>query len=370
MSIMCRENRLLILCWLVFAQLTACGGGGTEGTPVQSVPALPPPPVFPPQPAGDIQFTLDNSIAFSQEVAAAGGDRLELDVTGGASFTIDIPQGAFFQQSTTVSMQSIVDTQGLPSGMTPIAAVSIAPFGAEFAVQPTLEIDLQALPKPVGSVAIFLANEDGTGLTYLLPLASDIVDAVLSDGPYLFRVPHFSVAGLAVFDPNGPGFPEQMFAETGEQIALRELNRRIENQAREILMGERVATGPIPDIELILAEWVSELSHRVNILADNATLEETASLAKEALRLAETRRALTDSTGELMLEDTELGAGIVEAFRRQILVWNDRCVASNTEAPARIRERLNFLRDLAAANLIGEITLSSVELPNFCVSTN
>jgi len=228
-----------ILHLISLAILTACGGGSGGSDAVSA--ALPPvevPPALPPQTGSGVQFTLDNSIAVSNDIAMAGG-RLVLEVPGGATFTLDVPTGAFFAPSTTVSMQSIVDTQGLPPGLTPIAVVNLGPLGADFAVEPVIDIDLGNLSRPIGNIVLFLANDDGSGLTYLLPQGDDPIATALADGPYRARVAHFSGVGVAVSDPNGPGVPDIPDYATAEQTAVHALIRRFDDLAREVLMGQR-----------------------------------------------------------------------------------------------------------------------------------
>ena len=196
--------------WLQIILLVSACGGGSPGVDMAALPPDPvtqpsPPPAPPPTSGSRVQFTIDDTTGAAAAVALEGGS-VELSVPGGAAFAVNVPRGAFFAE-TTIELQSILDTQGLPQGLAPIAAVRLAPATADFAVQPTIEIDLRGMPRPVGSVVLFMANADGTELTYLPPAADDPVALVTGDGPFAVRVPNFAAIGVAVSDPNGPGDP-------------------------------------------------------------------------------------------------------------------------------------------------------------------
>ncbi len=354
--------------------LSACTDGSSNNlsnsqTPIVTTPTVTPPPPAPPmQAVGEVQFTIDNSITASQDIAFEGGE-VVLDVPGGARFTMSFPRGAFFADTTLVTMQSIVDTQGLPNGLTPIAAVSVTPAGAQFAVQPTLEIDLQTLSRPTGNVVIFLANEDGTGLTYLIPEAGDKTSAVLSDGPYRALVPDFSGIGVAVSDPNGPGISALSATDSEEMNARRALNKIIEVQGRNVIMGLPLPQEPIGEIATIIADWQSNIDQRVAAFNNDSELRDFVVTTKELFRSLETSRSFDLAAEVPLIEETETGAEIVRTLAAQLENWNKRCIAGNANAIARIRERNAFLRILLLSNLLGEETFMSIDQPNFCVST-
>lgn len=369
---MFRCRKALTRCSAVAGLLLLAACGGSDGTSAGAAPqvAAPPPPVLPPPPppaAGGVRFTLDNSIAATGALSAAGG-LLTLDVPGGASFTLNVPEGAFFEPSTDVTMQSIVDTQGLPAGLTPIAAVSLGPSG-DFAVQPSIEIDLRSLPRPVGSVVVFLANDDGSGLTYLLPQGDDPVAAALGDGPYRARVPHFSGVGIAVSDPDGAGVPEVAPAETAEARARRLLNRLIEEQAREVLLGQRMSGGPLATAAAIVGAWSADLSVRADGLDENTTLSGVQMIAKETLRLEEEKRALALADFVPPLDESEIGMTVLRRLKGQLDVLNERCLAGNVEAEGRINARIAFLSDLAAAGLLDTDEVEALSSFGFCQAT-
>ena len=331
------------------------------------MPPAPPPPEPPFEVVGDILFTLDNSITVSDDVAFEGGE-LVLDVPGGARFTVSVPNGAFFAETNNVTMRSIVHTQGLPAGLTPIATVNLGPSGADFAVQPVLEIDLRDLSKPTGNVVIFLANDDGTGLTFLLPEADDFIEAVLSDGPYRARVPHFSGVGVAVSDPNGPGIPDAAIEDTAEIKARQTLNRIIEDQAREVIMGQRMPGESIAGLEPVISAWLDDIDRRANELADSSEFDEIEMLTNELFRFLETERTLNFSSGVPRLEETEVGSVIVHTLAIQVDLWNDRCNAGNANAVQRIRERIIFLGKLLSVGLLSERTYNLINRADFCLS--
>lgn len=354
---------LSLACWTLLA---ACGGGGANDAdvPTAAAPPMPTPPA-PSPPAPTVQFTIDNSIAETRAIEADGG-RLELQVPGGARFMLDVPRGAFFATTTTIAMQSIVDTQGLPPGLTPIAAVSLGPAGADFAVQPTIEIDLRSLPRPVGNVVLFLANDDGSGLTYLLPQADDLVAAAVGDGPYRARVPHFSGVGIAVADPNGPGVAATPDAPTAEGRARQVINRDIEAQARAVLMGQRMLGEPIGETGPVFDAWRGDLEQRTGVLDGSAELAEVERLATEALRLEETRGDFVLGDRPTRLDESEVGLAIVRRFGAVLDTLNQRCIAGNADAPRLIRDGLRFLRDLASADLLNGAVLESLESMDAC----
>jgi len=358
-----------VLHLISLAALSACGGGSRGSDAVSEAPPLVEIPAAPPaQAASDVHFTVDNSIAVINDIAPDGG-RLVLEVSGGATFTLDLPAGAFFAPSTAVSMQSIVDTQGLPPGLTPVAAVNLGPSGADFAVEPVIDIDLGSLPRPLGNIVLFLANDDGFALTYLLPQGDDPIATALGDGPYRARVPHFSGVGVAVSDPNGPGVPDIPDYATTEQRAVHALIRRFDDLAREVLMGQRMPGDPIADIEPIVLAWLADLHQRAVALEEQTGFDEVRMIANEFLRLAATSRDLGLPGATSMLDSSETGSVIIRALGMQIDFWNERCIAGNANAPGRIAERTSFLRNLEAAGLISESTLSRLVQPNFCIST-
>ena len=367
------HKRLLAVLGLVsLGALSACDSGGqvNPSEPVVrllSVPPVPPSPGPPFETVGDIQFTLDNSMTVSQDIAFAGGE-LVFDVPGGARFTVSVPNGAFFAETNNVIMRSIVHTQGLPPGLTPIAAVNLGPSGADFAVQPVLEIDLRNLSRPTGNVVIFLANDDGTGLTYLLPEADDFVGAVLSDGSYRARVPHFSGVGVAVSDPNGPGIPDAAIADTAEIKARQALNKIIEDHAREVIMGQRMLGESLAGLESVISDWLDDIDRRVNELTESSELDEIEKVTKELFRFLETERTLNFSSGMPKLEETEIGSVIVHKIGIQVDLWNDRCIAGNANAVQRIRERIIFLGKLYSVGLLAAQTYNLINRANFCLS--
>ena len=367
------QNRSLAVLGLVsLGALSACQNDSQDNlvTPevrLLSVPPATPSPEPPFETVGEIRFTLDNSITVSQDFSPSGGE-LVLDVPGGARFTVSIPNGAFFAETNNVTMRSIVDTQGLPPGLTPVATVNLGPSGADFAVQPVLEIDLQSLSRPTGNVVIFLANDDGTGLTYLLPEAGDMVEAVLSDGSYRARVPHFSGVGVAVSDPNGPGIPEAEVADTAEIKARQAINRVVEDQARGVIMGQRMLGEPVAGLEPIVSDWLDDIDRRVNEIKDTSEFEEVEKITNELFRLLETERTLNLSNGIPMLEETEIGSIIVHKLAIQVDLWNDRCIGGNAFAFQRIRERIIFLGKLFSASLLSEDAYNSIYRANFCLS--
>ena len=349
--------------------LSACGGGGASNSAVAPPSAFLPPPTSPPAPSpppanSGVQFTIDDTISASREIAPEGG-QVALDVPGAAAFSLSIPRGAFFEPNSTITMRSVVDTQGLPPGLSPIAAVSLSPAGANFAVQPTIEIDLRDMPRPVGNVVVYLANDDGTGLTYLLPTAEDPVANVLSDGPYAALVPHFSGVGIAISDPNGPGVPEIDAPIGAERSARQALNRAIELEARQVQQGQSLGAATI-DVEPALAEWHDDLLARAERIDVNTPLDDVTMMAKEALRLEETRRSLSVTDQALLLEGTELGLLIVRRLALQIDTLNARCIAGNSGASEEVDLRIDFVRNLASAELVGEETLEYIESLDSC----
>ena len=372
MTLWTHKRSLAVLGLVSLGALSACGSDSQDNSsePVVrllTVPPVPPPPGPPFETVGEIQFTLDNSITVSQDVPFAGGE-LVLEVPGGARFTISVPNGAFFAETNNVTMRSIVHTQGLPPGLTPIATVNLGPSGADFAVQPVLEIDLRTLSRPTGNVVIFLANDDGTGLTYLLPEADDIVEAVLSDGSYRARVPHFSGVGIAVSDPNGPGIPDAAIADSAEIKARQSLNKIIEEQARGIIMGQRMLGESVAGLEPIVSDWLDDIDRRANELTESSEIDEVEKITKELFRFLETERTLKFSSGMPKLEETAIGAVIVHTLAMQVDLWNDRCIAGNANAVQRIRERIIFLGKLFSVGLLSARTYNSINRADFCLS--
>ena len=354
----------IVLLLASFSALAACGDGSGNGAEIP--PAVAPPiPTPAPPPAPEIQFTVDDSVSVAQDITADGG-QLVLDVPGGASFELNVPRGAFFAPTTSIAMQSVIDTQGLPSGLTPLAAVRVGPTG-NFAVQPTIEIDLRTLPRPVGSVVLFLAADDGTALTYLLLTGEDPVAEAVGEGPYRARVPHFSVVGIAIADPNGPGVAATPDAPTAEARARQTINRRVEADARAVLSGLQMLGEPIEEVDSILATWRNDLAQRTAELTDISALTEIERLATEALRLEETRGDFIMGNRPTRLDESELGFSIVRKYGLVLDTLNRRCIGGNADAPQLIRDGLRFLRNLASADLLNDAILESLESIDPCM---
>lgn len=365
--------RALTVCFLstVLFTVVSCGGGGNSGSsgPVASPPPPPPPPPpLPPPPAGGLIFTLDDTVFSSTQVSDTGG-QIGLDVPGGALFDLTIPGGAFFERSSDVELQAVLDTQGLPDGFSPVAAVRLGPSGSSFGFQPVLGVDLRDLPRPDGVVVVFLANDDGTGLTVLTLDGGDPIADSLGDGPFSVNVPHFSTAVVTVSDPNGPGLPDPDpdSQRTAEEKSTDEVNKIIESEARKDWLGDDEVANLSEATKESLAEWEADLNNRADALKDSATLEEITDIIKESLR----RQKALDLVGSDDVPELGQSAATQKALgtlKNQIMMLNQQCTEGASEAPADLIKRMDVVNSLNKYQIIQDVDFSSFIPVDFCLS--
>lgn len=201
---------------------------------------------------GPLEFIFNPLQSVSAEINEDGGS-VSLEAPLGAAFIFNAPV-ASVSAPTQITLTPVTLVENLPAGLTPIAAVKLEPSGTDFVAQPTLTIDPRDLPAPEGPVIAFLSSDDGEEFSYVSPFAEQVFDAVLSDGPFQFVVPHFTVAGIAAVDPGAP-LPPSLGALTAQERSTQALT------AIEVMFADEASEAGfdlgnlIPLIDPIISDW-------------------------------------------------------------------------------------------------------------------
>jgi len=266
----------------------------------------------------NLSIVFDESTVSSSEADESGG-QLSLDVPLGASFQLSIPPQAF-DETVEIEMQSILSIEGLPEGIVPIAAVRLGPSGNDFGFQPVLIVDSRSLPQGIGAIVGFLANDDGSELTFLPPVGPDPIAESAGDGPFSFDIPHFSIFGIAEVDPEGPGIPDADPGDSVEVQVKERITQRLAEEARRDQLGEDNVT-TLPEIAEELAPWLVDLRKRIKAFQEGATLDQLIDIIKESMRYQKMESFLSSDTPTIFPLSPELEI----AVRNQLIKLNEQC---------------------------------------------